>query len=189
MIPLVALMIIQGCIFTPREAEPPNQGEQDTWIPPNSPKDVFLNLTTGLALQRDSNYERSLDPSFTFIPRPEDAALPGLDFSNWTKNVELQVLSRMKSDYPVQRTIQFGTGKEMNFEITDVKSGEVDYYGPYVITLTPSSGPAQTYAGKAWFYVKQGTQGWVLLKWEDRDVNGNFSTSGYLRGTLRSSGG
>jgi hypothetical protein len=188
-ISLIALMVLQGCIFEPREAQPPDQGAQDTWIVPNSPKDVFLNLASGLALERDSNYERSLDPTFTFIPRPEDAALPGLDFSNWTKDVELQVLSRMKSDYPVQRTIQFGTGKDMVFDKENVKVSEAEYEGPYVITLTPSSGVAQTYAGKAHFTVRQGSQGWVLVLWQDYDVNGNYSTSGYLRGTLRSSGG
>lgn len=185
----IALLLCQGCLFEPREAEPPSEEGSGGWIAPNSPKDVFLNLGSGLSRTTDSNYDRSLDDSYTFIPRPEDAAIPGLDFSNWTKDVELQVLRRVKGDYPISRAIQFGTGKDMIFDNENVEVGRAVYEGPYLFKLVPASGDTQTFAGKARFTIVQGSKGWALTKWEDYDVNGSYPTSGYLRGTLRASGG
>ena len=64
---LAAVLAGGGCLFEPREALPPfDEGEGD-WITPKTPKDVFLNLTTGLAAAGNSNYERSLAETFTFI--------------------------------------------------------------------------------------------------------------------------
>lgn len=180
----------QGCtLFDPRDPEPPDTGEQDTWIIPNTPKDVFLNLASGLASSKNSNYERSLDAAFVFIPRPEDEATLGADvFVDWTKDVELQWLSRLKGEYLGTRSVQFGN-ENGTFEYEDIQVGEATFEGSYKIVLDPGNGsPAETYAGIARFIVTRGTAGWVLTSWQDIDVNGAFPTSGYLRGTLRAPG-
>jgi hypothetical protein len=181
-----AMLSTQGCIFNPRDAEPPDTEEQDPWIVPNTPKDVFLNLTSGVASSKNSNYERSLDPEFRFYPRPEDeASLGEAAFADWRKDVELEWLARVKDFYPGQRAIQFGDAQG-RFAYEDIQVGMATFEGQYLITLDPGDGgDVETYAGIARFIVVQGTQGWVLTEWRDLDVNGNFATSGYLRGTLR----
>ena len=186
---LLALVVTTcGCLFNPRDPEPPGQEDEDPWVNPIAPKNVFLNLQTGLKNKSNSNYERSLDPSYTFVPRPEDEAALGSDvFANWTKNVELDVITRLKGEYLGERTVQFGD-ENLTFERESIEVGKAEFEGDYEIVLNRKDGSKETYAGKAIFYIEETTQGWVLKKWEDIDVSGTNPTSGYLRGTLRGSG-
>ena len=185
---LILLFAAGGCIFEPREAESPDTGGGGTWITPNQPKDVFLNLMSGLEADANSNYERSLAESFTFIPLPEDVAALGSEaFEGWDKAVEMEMLNRLKGIFLGERAIQFGD-ENMVFEREDVEVGFAEFEGEYVMTLDPGEGSeAEIYAGRAIFYLEKGTQGWILTKWEDIDVSGSFPSSGYLRGTLRGS--
>ncbi len=187
---LAGLVVFQSCgILEPREAQAPETTQETQWVVPNTPKDVFLNLKSGFASTKDSNYDRSLDPTFTFVPLAQDVNLcpPGA-FDNWTKDVELQVLRRIKGDFPASRAIQFGTGADMLFTKQNIEGRNAYFEGEYVITLNAGSGP-QTYAGIARFTVYQGTLGWVLTKWEDIDIKGTDPTAGFLRGSMRATGG
>lgn len=183
---LLATIAPEGCIFEPRTAETPASGADPwPWIVPNRPKDVFANLKSGLASNRDSNYERSLDAAFTFIPSADaEAVYPG-QFADWTKAVELSVLTRIKTLYVGERTVQFGDAN-MQFTYENEQVGLATYEGPYKITLNLGDGsPALVYEGIAKFTIVQGTQGWVLSIWEDIQSNGANPTSGILRGALR----
>ena len=184
---LLATIAPEGCIFEPRTAEPPGGGtDLYPWIVPNRPKDVFANLASGLASNLDSNYERSLDPAFTFIPSADaEAVYPG-SFEGWTKAIELDVLARIKTYYVGERSVQFGD-ENLNFTYEDEQVGFATYEGIYTITLNLGDGsPALVYAGIAKFTIVQGTQGWVLSIWEDIEPSGTNPTSGILRGALRS---
>jgi len=185
---LTLLVASGGCIFEPREAEPPDTGDEGTWITPNQPKDVFLNLISGLAADANSNYERSLDQNFTFIPLQEDVSALGSEvFDGWNKEIEMGMLTRLKGIFLGERTIQFGD-ENMVFDREDELPGRWEFEGEYVITLDPGDGsPIETYAGRAIFILEKQSQGWMLTRWEDIDVSGSFPTSGYLRGTLRGS--
>ena len=183
----LATIAPEGCIFEPRTADPPESGtNQYPWIVPNMPKDVFVNLKSGLASNLDSNYERSLDPEFAFIPFDDAEAVYPLSFADWTKVVELTVLARIKTLYFGERSVQFGDAN-LHFPVQIEDQPRLAIYeGPYTITLNPGDGsPAVIYAGEARFTIVQGTQGWVLSIWEDiGQIPGN-SNSGMLRGALR----
>jgi hypothetical protein len=176
-----------GCIFEPRTAEPPGGGtEQYPWIVPTRPKDVFVNLASGLASNLDSNYERSLDAAFAFIPSADAEAIYPGSFDGWNKAVELEFLTRVKTLYVGTRSVQFGDAN-LNFTSENEQVGLAIYEGTYTITLNLGDGsPAVTYAGIARFTIVQGTQGWVLSIWEDIEASGANPTSGILRGALRS---
>jgi hypothetical protein len=183
---LLATIAQEGCIFEPRTPQPPGGGtDQCPWIQTNRPKDVFVNLKTGFACNLDSDYERSLDPAFTFIPSADaEAVYPG-SFTGWTKAVELGVLTRIKTLYVGARTVQFGDAN-LNFTYENEQVGLATYEGTYTITLNLGDGsPAVVYAGIAKFTIVQGTQGWVLSIWEDIQPSGANPTSGILRGALR----
>jgi hypothetical protein len=182
----LATLAQEGCIFEPRTAETPGGGTDPyPWIVPIRPKDVFVNLKNGLASNLDSNYERSLDPAFTFIPSADaEAVYPG-KFAGWTKAVELSVLAMIKTNYLGARSVQFGDAN-LNFTIENEQVGLATYEGTYTITLNLGDGsPALIYAGIAKFTIVQGTQGWVLSIWEDIQSSGTNPTSGILRGVLR----
>lgn len=183
---IAAAIAPAGCdIFEPRTAQNPGEGTNEyPWVVPNRPKDVFVNLTSGLASPLNSNYERSLDGSFTFIPSPDaEAVYPG-KFDNWTKTIELDVLDRIKTLYLGARTVQFGDAN-LNFTVENEQVGLATYEGPYSITLNVGDGsPPAFYAGIARFTIVQGTQGWVMTIWEDIQPVGANQTSGFLRGAL-----
>lgn len=185
-VPVVFVLVslaVNGCIFEPREAATPVE-EDRSWVNPTSPRSVFTNLRTGLAEERSSNYERSLAVNFTFVPRPEDEAqLPPGAFDNWTKQVEMGMLTRLKGDYPGGRSIQFG--EDGRFERESIEVGKAEFEGPYTLVVKNASGEEETYSGKAIFYIEDTSQGWALVRWEDIDVFGNNPTFGYLRGSLR----
>jgi hypothetical protein len=184
---IAAAIIPAGCdIFEPRTAEQPGtETNEYPWVVPNRPKDVFVNLKSGLASPLNSNYERSLDEAFTFIPSADaEAVYPGA-FDGWTKAIELDVLNRIKTFYLGARTVQFGD-ENLNFTVENEQVGLAIYEGPYSITLNVGDGsPAAFYAGIARFTIVQGTQGWVMIKWEDIQPVGANQTSGFLRGALR----
>ncbi|MCX5753481.1 MAG: hypothetical protein NTW97_07500 [Candidatus Krumholzibacteria bacterium] len=184
---ILATIAPEGCIFEPRTAETPETGtDLYPWIVPNRPKDVFANLASGVASNRDSNYERSLDSLFTFIPSVEAEEAYRGRFADWTKTVELDVLGRIKTTYLGARSAQFGYAN-LRFDSEDEVGSVAHFRGPYTITLNRGDGsPAQIYAGEAIFTIIQGTQGWVLFKWEDiQPLPGGNPTSGMLRGALR----
>lgn len=185
-IPVVLVLVslvASGCLFEPRTPEEPGE-EERSWINPTNPRAVFSNLKTGLFEQRNSNYERSLAMNFTFVPRPEDEITLGGDaFKDWTKQVEMEMLTRLKGDYPLERSIEFG--QDGNFERESIEVGRAEFEGPYVMIIKISDGTEETYSGKAVFYIEDTSQGWALVKWEDVDVFGSNPTFGYLRGTLR----
>jgi len=189
----VALMMVvmmvssSACIFEPRDPEKPGGGTLYPWITPNAPKDVFLNLASGLAANVDSNYELSLDTgTFAFIPTDQDASNLGAEkFANWTKTVEVEWLRTVKTRYAGTRTIQFGD-ENGSFAYENVEVGKATYEGDYVMTLNPGGGGAdEVYSGIARFTIVQGSTGWVLTEWRDIQSSGGNNTSGYLRGTLR----
>lgn len=183
---LAVVLAVGGCLFEPREAMPPlDEGEGD-WVTPKTPKDVFLNLTTGLAAVGNSNYERSLADEFTFIPRDQDRnSFPSGTFDNWTKEVEMDVITRVKGDYQGERVAQFGD-EDGNFPKEDIQVGWAEFEGPYRWTLDRGDGSdPEVYTGTARFFILEGTSGWVLVKWEDVDVIETYPTSGNLRGTFR----
>jgi len=183
---LAALLAGGGCLFEPREAEPPLVDEGGDWIVPQTPKDVFHNLATGLAAAGNSNYERSLADEFTFIPRDQDRLqFPDGTFDAWTAAVELDVVTRIKGDYQGERVATFGD-ENGQFEKEDVQVGWAEYEGLYSWTLDRGDGSEpEVYSGTARFFIEEGTSGWVLVKWEDIDVIGSYPTSGNLRGTFR----
>jgi hypothetical protein len=175
-----------GCLFEPREPNPPLDETEGDWVVPKTPKDVFLNLETGLSSAGNSNYERSLADEFTFIPRDQDRLqFPDGTFDGWTMDVEMDVLSRVKGDYQGERTAQYGD-ENGNFPKEDIQVGWAEFEGPYYWTLDRGDGSEpEIYAGTARFFLAEGTSGWVLIKWEDIDVIESYPTSGNLRGTFR----
>lgn len=183
---LASLLAAGGCLFEPREAEPPLDESEGDWVVPKTPKDVFLNLVTGLASPGNSNYERSLADEFSFTPRDQDRSnFPDGTFDDWVKGVEMDILTRMKGDYQGERTAQYGD-ENGQFEREDVQVGWAEYEGQYRWTLDPGDGSEpEIYAGTAVFYLEEGTSGWILVRWEDIDVIGSYPTSGNLRGTFR----
>jgi hypothetical protein len=186
LIVLAAAVAGEGCLFDPRDPDAPVDDTGGDWVVPKTPKDVFINLVSGLSDAGNSNYERSLADNFTFIPRDQDRLqFPDGTFDGWTKQVEMNVLTRMKGDFQGERTAQYGD-ENGQFAKEDVQVGWAEYEGEYSWTLDFGDGSEpEVYSGIARFFIEEGTSGWVLVRWEDIDVIDSYPTSGNLRGTFR----
>ncbi len=178
---VIAAGFFSGCLFEARIPEEPGE-DTDPWTIPNTPKDVFLNLSSGFHAVASSNYERSLDDEFEFIARLQDWP----EFTSWNKENETTFLDRLKGDYPGERTIQFGDEDGL-FERENVEVGRAEYEGMYIITLEGEGAADPTvFAGIAIFIIEKGSVGWVLVSWEDRDIySDEYTTSSYLRKTMQ----
>lgn len=186
---LAAVLAGGGCLFEPRQAMPPHDEGEGNWVVPKTPKDVFLNLATGMSSVGNSNYERSLADEYTFVPREQDRLqFPPGTFEDWTKVVEMDVLTRIKGDYQGERVATFGD-EDGNFPMKDIQVGWAEFEGPYGWTIDRGDGSdPEVYSGTARFYLQEGTSGWEIVKWEDIDVIESYPTSGNLRGTFRAAG-
>jgi hypothetical protein len=177
---IAGLIFATGCLFEPREANPPDSGS--TWIKPDFPNKVFTNMETGLEDLSGGNYERSIGVTFTFIPLPGDVAQLGQEaFNGWNAEIELNVLQKLLGDaskIEVAFTSLNAVKQEGNLS---------QWEASYNLEITPLSDPSvkEIYQGKARFDFLNGSKGYELVQWEDIEAVVGFPTWGYLRGILR----
>ena len=179
------LLIITACnLFQPREAEPPREDDDRIpFRPANSAAGVFPNLQTGVEnLSDGQNYERSLADNFVFLPLDQDAIDPSLPpgiFDDWTKDVEVNVLKLMISEAS-EASVTFTQTPQIN------ENEFVQFRVTYELKLTPAAGgEAATYKGVAEFDVRRISGIWLLERWRDIERVEDFTTWGFLKGTLR----
>lgn len=177
------LVVFSGCLFDTREATPPGGGESSSWQVPTVPSRVFLNLESGLEERTGTNYTRSLNTVFTFVPLPQDEQNPTLagKFVNWNVTVENAVVDRIVSESS-EITVTFDN-------ITQIRDQNpfADFQVHYMLTIVSNTVPRDTtdYRGTAQFDMQDGSKGWQLIRWEDIQPDSGFATWGFLRGTLR----
>lgn len=179
------LLIIAACnLFEPREAEPPREDDNRIpFQPANSAAGIFPNLQTGVEnLANGENYDRSLAENFTFVPLDQDAIDPSLPpgiYNGWTNDVEMNVLKLMISEASVA-TVKFTQTPQIN------ENEFVQFRVTYELQLTPKGGTeAAIYQGVAEFDVRRISGIWLLETWRDIESVENFTTWGYLKGSLR----
>jgi hypothetical protein len=176
--------LLTGCnMFEPREAQPPGVDEGVPYFPPNDASGVFANLRSGIEnLAQGGNYERSLADNFFFVPLDQDAIDPSLPqgiFLDWTKDVELQVLQLMISE-SADASVVFRSTPQIN------ENDFVQFRVIYELNLTAKAGGAKSeIQGVAEMDMRRIGGIWQLEKWRDVERVENFTTWGYLRGTLR----
>lgn len=175
--------IVSGCsMFEPREAEPPGSDtDKVDFVPANDASGIFVNLRSGVEnLLEGANYERSLAENFNFVPLDQDVIdLPNVDWSNWTKAVEMSVLRLMLSEAS-DASVTF------NQSILTSQNDFVAFQVTYELELTSAtSGIVSTYQGTAQFDVRRTAGIWELELWKETAKVGNETTWGYLKGTLK----
>jgi hypothetical protein len=177
---LIAALLAGGCLFEPRQAEVP-VGDQTSWVVPDAPSKVFVNMTSGLNSLSGTNYEKSLGTSFAFIPLPGDESqFPGA-FDGWNRDVEIQVLTQIIGD-AASIEVQFS---DLTLNQKDISFAQ--YEGKYDLTIISKAAPdTSVYKAKARFDLQEGSKGWELVKWEDIEAVAGFPSWGFLRGSLRS---
>lgn len=179
-----SVLLATGCnMFEAREAQPPATDDGVPYQPPNDASGVFANLRSGVEnLAQGGNYERSLADNFVFIPLDQDAIDPSLPpgiFLGWTKDVEMQVLQLMISESSAA-SVTFRSTPQIN------ENDFVQFRVIYELNLTAKAGGAKSeIQGVAEMDMRRIGGIWQLEQWRDVERVENFTTWGFLRGTLR----
>jgi hypothetical protein len=181
----VGLMLLAGCLFEAREAQPPDTGTGGP--PPVSlrfPSDVLNALRSGLQSLTRSNYERAISETFIFSPTLEDS----LDlnfigtgvFDDWTKDVEMEVYDNLIAEAS-EMAVTFSNRPIIN-ENTFVR-----YDVAYELTVISRAVPPDTsvYKARAYFDVRNEGGNWRLTYWDELELVEGFTSWGFLRGTIR----
>jgi len=180
----LAIALSSGCLFEPRDADPPGGTTGPPPISLRFPSDVLVALRTGLQSLTRSNYERAISEVYIFSPTLEDS----LDlnfigtgvFDNWTKAVELEVYDNIIAEAN-EIAVTFNNTAIIN-ENTFVR-----YDVAYELTVISRTAPPDTaeYRGRAYFDVRNEGGNWRLVYWDEIEGVENYASWGFLRGTVR----
>lgn len=181
---VLCAVALTGCnMFQPRAPDPPGaDSDKIPWRPANDAAGIFANLTSGIENLDGVNYDRTLaDGGFNFIPLDQDVI--DIDdpraFADWSKKVEVDVLNLMISEssearVTFNRTVNINESEYVQFRVT------------YELKLVAKTNGEETaYKGIAEFDVRRNAGIWELELWRDVERVENFTTWGYLKGTLR----
>ena len=183
-------MVCPGCLFEPRDPEPPGTIQID-YFPPLSTDNVLANLELALAGGDPSGYERMLSDDFRYVP--DSGVLtnyPGVDWDNWGKEREVAwVGSFLGNVESVTADLQAeGFGDEPG-----TSTAELRYV--YALTVTEIGNSQVPYRAQANFELLIDGTEWRLSRWTDEqgetdpDGGGLLPSLGQRRGAYAASGG
>lgn len=183
-------LVLTGCLFSPRDPEPPSLGETVSYNPRTSPRNVWENLQISLRNSDTFGWEENISEDFNYIAdSAAEEQFPGA-FSSW--------------DYPRETTFInnfYSTGvtneaqmRNDDFNVPEPSGTEVVWEGViYAVTVTdPNDNSEIRYRGSAIITFSLEGNFWYIYKWEDQtgesdpDSGQILPTLGVLRGTFGS---
>lgn len=188
---LVALVLLSGCIFEPREPELPGTGEQIQYLPQDKPQNVWANIETSLENSNASGWNDNISQDvFAYLPDDDSAQqFPGA-FVGWDREREVNFISNF-FNAGVSITAKM---RNDDFQVPGTSGTEVEWEGViYDLTVTNlADNSVVRYRASADITFRLEGNNWYIYLWDD--LNGEsapeggaiFSTMGVLRGTFGS---
>jgi hypothetical protein len=161
-------------LFSTREPDEPIT-ESGTFIQPDTPEQVVINIQSAIAELNTLNYRRSLGDTFVFRPTASAEARSAV-FVNWTRAQEEQYFSTLAA------ASTSGTGHSLalndeSFAIISDTRYVID--ATYVLTLNHNRPDAETnLQGRLQWVLDQSANGlWTLTEWTDQELGNAASWS------------
>lgn len=186
---LLAIMMFSGCLFEPRDAEPPT-GVPIPYLPRTSPEKVWENLQLSLNYSDSFGWMDNLHEEFTYIPDSEaDAQFPGV-FLDWDRERESSFINNFYSS----GASNLSKMRNDDFIAPDPVGDEVRWEGViyYIKVTNASDGSESRYRASAIITFRFEGNFWYVYRWEDQigesdpDSGNILPTMGVLRGTFGS---
>nr|MEE4268892.1 hypothetical protein [Candidatus Krumholzibacteria bacterium] len=184
-------MFLSGCLFEPRDDEPPSLGAQVTYNPRNSPRNVWENLQISLQNNDSFGWEENISPDFTYEPDSESvpADNPGF-FQGWNFEREKAFINNFYTS-PVTSQAQM---RNDEFIVPEASGVEVIWTEViYFVRVTNTNDNSEIrYRGSANITFKLEGNFWYVYRWvdligeNDPDTGQPLPTLGVLRGTFGS---
>lgn len=193
MLPLlpVLLAVLTGCLFEPRDPEPPDSEVAIDYLPRTSSRNVWGNMETSLRNLHSPGWEDAvLLSDFVYVPDTEAADLFGGVLADWDATKELSFIRALYGQTDNIEVIM----RNPEFIVPEDQGGGSFWQGViYDVIVTDLGGTVNRYRGQADItFVADGNFTYVT-RW--RDVRGEadptnpgapFQTLGVLRGTIAS---
>lgn len=189
---LAALAAAPGCIFDPREPEPPSTGSPVVYLPQTSAANVWANLERSLEAGHAPGWEDNVNPE-TFVYEPDSEAqslFPGA-FTGWDRAREVSFINNF---YNSGVTIEAQL-KDDGFTPPDDAGGESVWEGVIydIIVTNPADASTTRYRASAIITFSVEGNFWYISRWRDQQGESNpdnpgqlLSSMGVLRGTFAS---
>jgi len=185
--PLVVLVVGLagggGCFLSARTPEAPQSQNQVPFINPTSMAIVLQNVQVTFAAKSVNNYQRSLDPSFTFVPDPADATESGnpILWQNWNMQQEVQVFTQILN-LPEAVTLSFSWPNSTGLTELSTDQPNVYYYKDLQYNMTLFHASKDTiFSGKADLYMKETNGSFAITEWLDKRDGSPHATLGLVR--------
>lgn len=189
--PLLACLACAGCLFAPREAEPPQTGTIVRYLEQIAPVNTWDNLETSAEATHAPGWEAAIS-SLSFMYEPDTATasqFPGV-FTGWNRDKELAFINAL---YNAKVTI---VAQMRNPEfVVPPSSGSESLWENVIYDMTVTStvdASKVRYRGLADIKFTLEGNFWYISEWHDRqgesdpDTGQLLSTLGVLRGTFAS---
>lgn len=179
---LAVVLLGAGCLFQPREPEPPTPTNEVVWVQPAALGNALGNMKRALDNKQLINYGRSFSPvSFEMVLDPADEAELGQnEFATWSASQEEQRMSGILSSTPATLTVYWVPRDSLDLQQTR-------YYEDlnYRLEFRGPSGMAE-YSGRVDLYFQDdGTGQWFITRWVDKRDGSSNRTWGWLRARNR----
>ncbi len=187
---LVMLAQLCGCIFSPRDPDPPTSGQSIPYNDRTSPRKVWENLQMSLNASDSFGWEENLHPEFTYIPDSEAAnQFPGA-FDDWDLAKELNFINNFYGSQVSNISIM----RNPEFVVPEPVGDEVRWEGViYYVRVSSSGSEGETrYRASAIITFRFEGNFWYVYRWEDQvgesdpDTGQILPTMGVLRGNFGS---
>lgn len=187
---LVALVVVSGCLFEPRDPEPPSSGQSIPYLPRGEARNVWTNLQTALNHSDSFGWEESISPDFRYYPDTDaENEFPGL-FADWDYEKESTFINRF-FDSGVKIVADL---MDDDFNVPDAAGTEVEWVGVvYFLDVTTTSDNSNTrYSASARITFRLEANFWYIYEWTDQQKQSDPDNEGQLlssMGVLRGSFG
>jgi hypothetical protein len=179
-----------GCIFSPRDPEPPGSGESISYLDPITPANVWANLEISLRHSDSAGWDVALSPDFIYLPDSEvENQYPGF-FDSWNKEREMGFITGMY-DSGVAIAAEM---RDEDFVDPGNSGTEAIWQGViYYLSLDSGGGTPLKYRASAEIVFRLEDSFWYVYSWEDMQGQSDpddsavlLSSMGVLRATFGS---
>jgi len=185
---LLLLILLSGCIFTPRDPDPPSSAASIEYLQRTSPRNVWANLGISLENNDSFGWDENLHEEFVYIPDAEaENQFPGA-FTGWNKERELTFINNFYSS----GVTNIAAMRDNEFNVPEPVGNEVRWEGVIYYVKVASDGSETRYRASAIIIFRFEGNFWYVYSWEDQvgesdPASGTIlPTMGVLRGTFGS---
>lgn len=193
LVSLVLLALLSGCIFEPRDPEPPTSGESIPYLTATEVQNAWDNMQLSLRYTDSYGWESSINESFRYYPDSEtEGQFPGV-FDNWGYEQEKTFINAL-----------YDAGVTIEAELTNPEFVIPDDSGAtlvvwqgviyYVQVTTATDNSTTKYRATADITFSLDSNFWYISEWRDlarqpdpdEESGQNLPSLGVLRGNYAS---